>query len=64
MSGEGWDEDARDLVYTEICRAITDAGAGGETLYLARLALLLIEQLKSRDAALQAIAEAKDRREG
>ena len=56
--GEGWSERERDEVYTALCRAITDAGAAQETQYLARLCLLLIEDLKSRDAALAAIREA------
>jgi len=54
-----WTETERDQVYTELCRAITAAGAARETLYLARLSLLLIEELKSRDVAIRAIAEAK-----
>ncbi len=60
LSQEAWSEDARDQVYTELCRAITAAGTAGETLYLARLALLLIERLQSRETALAAIAEATD----
>jgi hypothetical protein len=60
MSGPAWTEEERDQVYTELCRAITEAGPGQETLYLAKLCLLLVEELKSRDAALSAIAQAKD----
>ena len=55
-----WTEDERDQVYTELCRAITQAGPTHETIYLAKLCLLLIEQLKSRDAAMAAIAQAKE----
>jgi hypothetical protein len=55
----GWTEADRDQVYTALCRAVSAAGAANEPLYLARLSLLLIEQLKSRDAAMRAIADAK-----
>jgi len=64
MNGEAaregaWTEAERDQVYTELCRAVTAAGENHETLYLARLSLLLIEELKSRDVAMRVIAEAK-----
>jgi hypothetical protein len=55
----GWNEDHRDQVYTELCRALTAAGEADETLFLSKLCLLLIEELKSRDAALKAITEAQ-----
>jgi hypothetical protein len=55
----GWNEDHRDQVYTELCRALTAAGEAGETLFLSKLCLLLIEELRSRDAALKAITEAQ-----
>ncbi len=56
---DAWTEAARDQVYTELCRAVTAAGEAHETLYLARLSLLLIEELKSRDVAIRVIAEAR-----
>lgn len=56
---DAWTEAARDQVYTELCHAVTAAGEARETLYLARLSLLLIEELKSRDVAIRAIAEAR-----
>jgi hypothetical protein len=60
VTSQCWTEDERDQVYTELCRAITEAGPAHETLYLAKLCLLLVEELKSREAALKAIAQAKD----
>ena len=50
--------DARDRLYAECARAITDAGAERESLFLARLALLLFEQLGDEARCRAALAEA------
>ncbi len=49
---------ARDRIYTRLAQGVSDAGASRETLYLARLALLLIERLGDESAAAQAIERA------
>lgn len=43
MSEPKFDEAARDEAYTRICQAITEAGSERESLFLARLCLLLAE---------------------
>lgn len=40
-----WDEAAREKAYTALCEAVTAAGRDGESLFLARLVLLLGERL-------------------
>jgi len=51
--------EARDRVYAECARAISEAGPERESLFLARLALLLFEQVgdeaRCRDALAQAL---------
>ncbi|MEX6723704.1 hypothetical protein [Parapedomonas caeni] len=58
-----WDVAARDAAYTALCNAISaasaEAGPAGETLYLARLALLLAERLADPAAVQAAIADAR-----
>jgi hypothetical protein len=54
-----WTERTRDEVYGALCRAIADAGETQESLFLARLCLLLVEELRDPDAARRAIAEAR-----
>jgi len=53
------DPQARDRLYAECARAISEAGAERESLFLARLALLLFEQVgdeaRCRDALAQAL---------
>jgi hypothetical protein len=49
---------ARDRVYTECARAISQAGEEREALFLARLALLLCERLGDEAVCLEAIADA------
>jgi hypothetical protein len=53
--------DARDRVYAECARAITQAGAERESLFLARLTLLLFEavgdEARCRAALSDALAE-------
>jgi 3-(3-hydroxy-phenyl)propionate hydroxylase len=48
----------RDRLYTRLAQAVSDAGRSRETLFLARLALLLCERLDDESAAGAAIAEA------
>jgi len=50
--------DARDRVYTQCARAISAAGQEREALLLARLALLLFEQVGDESRCSQAIEEA------
>jgi hypothetical protein len=52
--------DARDRVYAECARAISDAGPGRESLFLARLALLLFEQVGDEARCRAALAQALD----
>ena len=53
-----FDDLQRDEVYRALCLAITEAGQDRESLYLARLALLLAEQVGDATRCLTAIAEA------
>lgn len=50
--------DARDRLYAECARAITEAGAERESLFLARLALLLFEQVGDEARCRAALADA------
>lgn len=50
--------DARDRIYAECARAITEAGAERESLFLARLALLLFEQIGDEARCRSALADA------
>ena len=50
--------DARDRLYAECARAISEAGAERESLFLARLALLLFEQLGDEARCRAALTEA------
>ena len=52
--------DARDRVYAECARAISEAGAERESLFLARLALLLFEQVGDEARCRTALAQALD----
>jgi hypothetical protein len=54
-----WNERARDEIYGELCLGITDAGEARESLFLARLCLLLVEALGDAEAARRAIAAAR-----
>jgi hypothetical protein len=55
-----WTDDARDRVYAECARAISEAGAQRESLFLARLALLLFEQIGDETRCRAALAQALD----
>ena len=52
--------DARDRVYAECARAISEAGTERESLFLARLALLLFEQIGDEQRCRAALAQALD----
>jgi len=52
------DPDARDRLYAECARAVTDAGPARESLFLARLALLLFEQVGDEARCRAALADA------
>lgn len=49
---------ARDRLYAECARAISEAGTAREPLFLARLALLLMEQVGDEARCRQALAGA------
>jgi hypothetical protein len=51
---------ARDRLYAECARAISEAGAERESLFLARLALLLFEQIGDEARCRAALAHALD----
>ena len=50
--------EARDRIYAECARAISEAGAERDSLFLARLALLLFEQVGDESRCRQAIDDA------
>ena len=50
--------EARDRIYAECARAISEAGTERESLFLARLALLLFEQVADESRCRQAIDDA------
>ena len=50
--------EARDRLYAECARAVSEAGAERASLLLARLALLLFEQLGDEARCRQALADA------
>lgn len=52
--------EARDRVYAECARAISEAGPERESLFLARLALLLFEQVGDEARCRDALAQALD----
>ncbi|CAN5815168.1 hypothetical protein BH11PSE13_BH11PSE13_20930 [soil metagenome] len=49
---------SRDRLYAECARAVTEASPERESLFLARLALLLFEQVADEDRCRKAIADA------
>ena len=58
-----WTQDDREAAYTSLCEAVTEAGPAREVLFLARLALLLAEQLADRAGFERALAAAAFRPE-
>lgn len=55
---DGLDSGARDRLYSQCCQAISVAGPKAESLLLARLVLLLIEQVNDEARCTQAIEQA------
>lgn len=49
-----------DTVYTRLCKTMTEVGEAQAPLFLARFALLAIEQIGNADATLGLIAAARD----
>lgn len=56
---EKWTSQAREAAYTQLCEAITRTGEDGERLFLARLCLLLAEELSDPEAFARALAAAE-----
>jgi hypothetical protein len=52
--------EARDRLYAECARTISEAGTERESLFLARLALLLFEQVGDEARCRAALAQALD----
>ena len=57
-----WSQTDREAAYVNLCDALTAAGPGQETHFLARLTLLLAEELSDASAFAKALAAAKDER--
>jgi hypothetical protein len=53
-----WEQSDRERAYTSLCEAVTAAGKPHETMFLARLALLLGEELADVDAFARCISAA------
>jgi hypothetical protein len=56
---QAWDQNDREAAYISLCEALTAAGPGGEVHFLARLSLLLAEELADPTAFARALANAK-----
>lgn len=59
MNERRMNESERDDAYTRICLAITEAGPGRESLFLARLSLLLAEAVGDAQRVREAIEAAR-----
>lgn len=59
MNERRMNESERDDAYTRICLAITEAGPGRESLFLARLGLLLVEAVGDAQRVREAIEAAR-----
>ena len=57
-TGVGLTDDERDALYRDCCLAMAELGRERESLFLARLTLLLMERLGDAHACREAIAEA------
>ncbi len=53
-----WAQDDRERAYTRLCEAVTAVGRDRESLFLARLTLLLAEQLADADLFANLVTEA------
>ena len=49
-----------DAVYTRLCKTMTELGEARSPLFLARFALLAIDQIDDANAALQLIDDASE----
>ena len=58
MTNPALPPDARDRLYAECARAISEAGAERESLFLARLALLLFEEVGDEARCREALSDA------
>ncbi|MGR4870642.1 hypothetical protein ACIPRI_17485 [Variovorax sp. LARHSF232] len=58
MSSSTLAPEARDRLYAQCARAISEAGSERESLFLARLALLLFEQVGDEARCRAALADA------
>jgi len=58
MTNPALPPDARDRLYAECARTISEAGAERESLFLARLALLLFEQVGDEARCREALSDA------
>jgi hypothetical protein len=58
-----WSQTDREAAYISLCDALTAAGPGQETHFLARLTLLLAEELSDATAFARALAAASERTE-
>ncbi|OCX33001.1 hypothetical protein QU42_00845 [Bradyrhizobium sp. UASWS1016] len=54
-----WSRDERERAYTNLCDAVTAAGEDGESLFLARLCLLLMEKLGDTERFEGILAQAQ-----
>jgi hypothetical protein len=54
-----WSRGERERAYTNLCNAVTAAGEGNESLFLARLCLLLIEKLGDAEKFEEILAQAQ-----
>lgn len=49
-----------DIVYTQLCKTMTELGEAHAPLFLARFALLAIDRIGDADAALRLVTDARD----
>lgn len=54
-----WSRDERERAYTNLCDAVTAAGEDKESLFLARLCLLLMEELGDAERLEAVLAQAQ-----
>ena len=49
-----------DIVYTRLCKTMTELGEANASLFLARFAMLAIDSLSDKDVTLRLIGEASE----
>ncbi len=54
-----WSDADRERAYTALCEAVSAAGREGETQFLARVAILLAEELSDPEAFARALTSAR-----